>query len=353
MSWKKLTILSLAVMGLASCDNTLRVTAPFEDIPVVYGALDIRQDTQYIRIGRAFLGQDGPAGGRDIGDSLYPSTLDVRLIPIKTDGSLAPALQLVETFDIDKDPGVFTTDGHRVYRLVMPNHYFWDANEDATERQEWTYRLELRVGNELLATAETPLVYDLRLKKPVAIGIQKMALTASKGYSIEWFQADNARIYQGHIDFHYMEMPFHSQKDSTRHVVRYELSDVTGSTLSGNGATSKTTLNYSDFYSFLADEIPVKAGHWRWFRYCELYLTAGSDDMATYIRTTQPSNTILQDPPFFSNVEGGAGVLASRTSIRRPYLGLSTSSVDSLVFGNLTCQLNFAKASNLDTLTCN
>ena len=180
-----------------------------------------------------------------------------------------------------------------------------------------------------------------------------MSLTASKGYTIEWFQADNARIYQGYIDFFYMEMPHHSQRDSTRESVRYYLSDVTGSTLSGNGATSKLTLNYEDFYSFLADEIPVKSGHWRWFRYCELYLAAGSDDMATYIRTTQPSNTILQDPPFFSNVEGGAGILASRTSLNRPYLGLSTSSADSLVYGKLTCELNFAKAEVLDTITCN
>ena len=80
---------------------------------------------------------------------------------------------------------------------------------------------------------------------------------------------------------------------------------------------------------------------------------AGSDDLATYIKTTQPSNSILQDPPFFTNVIHGAGVVASTQHLYRPYIGISTSSADSLIFGKLTCALRFARASCLDTLTCN
>ncbi|HBJ71834.1 MAG TPA: hypothetical protein DDY62_05605, partial [Cryomorphaceae bacterium] len=78
-----------------------------------------------------------------------------------------------------------------------------------------------------------------------------------------------------------------------------------------------------------------------------------TDDLATYISVTQPSNTILQDPPFFTNVQGGAGIFASTASLDRPNLGLADRSFDSLVFGKLTCGLRFAKASFLDTLTCN
>ena len=61
----------MALLTLASCDNTLDVTAPFENVPIVYATLDPNSDTQYVRIGRAYLGQDGPNGGLTHPDSVY------------------------------------------------------------------------------------------------------------------------------------------------------------------------------------------------------------------------------------------------------------------------------------------
>ncbi|HAB31211.1 MAG TPA: hypothetical protein DCE13_01580 [Cryomorphaceae bacterium] len=339
---------AMALLTLASCDNTLDVTAPFENVPIVYATLDPNSDTQYVRIGRAYLGQDGPNGGLTHPDSVYYPALVARIQAFRENGQLAWEKTLEETYDIPKDSGLFTTQGHRLYRLLVPG---FTAN---ASRLDWTYKLVLQKDSTspVFASSITPLVKYFSLKKPTPIGIQRLNLTSTKGQEIEWNQAVNARGYQGYIDFLYMEMPEHHQSDSTRHIVRYYLPYQLGSTLNG-GATSKTTLTYQGYYQYLAESLDPRPGYIRFFRGFTLHLNAGTDDLATYISVTQPSNTILQDPPFFTNIMGGAGIFASQASLVRPNLGLADRSLDSLVFGKLTCELRFAKASFLDTLTCN
>jgi len=350
MVGKKLWIALAAVALWVSCDNTLDVTAPFENVPIVYCTLNPDSDTQYVRVGRAYLGQEGPNGGSAHPDSLYYPNLLARIQAFKENGQLAWDKTLEVTYDTPKDSGLFTSQGHRLYRLILPG---FTSNSN---RLDWDYKLILQKdsASPVLATAITPMVNSesFTLKKPTPIGIQRLNMTSTKGQEIEWNQARNARAYQGYIDFLYMEMPEHQQSDSTRHTVRYRLPYQLGSTLNG-GATSKTTLTYQEYYQFLAESLPIKPGYIRFFRGFTLHLTAGTDDLATYISVTQPSNTILQDPPFYTNVQGGAGIFASTASLDRPNLGLADRSLDSLVFGKLTCSLRFAKASFLDTLTCN
>lgn len=331
-----------------ACDNTLQVTAPFEDVPIVYATLDPNSDVQYVRIGRAYLGQEGPNGGSSDPDSLYYPELVAHIQAFKENGQLVWDRYLELTLEVPKDSGLFTNQGHRLYRMNIPG---FTTNEN---RFDWTYKLILQKDSTspVLATAQTPLVKHFSLKKPSPIGIQRLNLTSTKGQEIEWNQAINARGYQGYVDMLYMEMPEHRQSDSTRHTVRYYLPYQLGSTLNG-GATAKTTLTYDSYFQFLAESLPIKPGYIRFFRGFTIHMSAGTDDLATYISVSQPSNTLLQDPPFFTNVQGGAGIFASSSTLDRPNLGLADRSLDSLVFGNLTCQLRFAKATFLDTLTCN
>ncbi len=348
MNLKEFFIFFSLLVTFLSCDNTLVVTAPFENIPVVYGVLNPNSDTQYVRVGRAFLGQDGPNGGINNPDSLYYQDLVLELQAFKDNGDLLWTKALNETQDVPKDSGLFTNQGHRLYSLVIPKFTLND------NRLDWSYKLLLKKDtlSAAFASAETPLVKDFTIKRPNFQGTQRFSFTSSKGAEIQFYQAINARIYQGYVDFLYMEMPDGDQNDSTRHSVRYFLPYTIGSSLNG-GSYLSTSLSYESYYAFLSEVIPVRSGYMRFFRGFTIHLTAGSDDLATYISVSQPSNTILQDPPFFTNVDNGAGIFASRVGLDRPNIGLTSASMDSLVFGKMTCPLRFAKASFLDTLTCN
>ena len=270
------------------------------------------------------------------------------IVFFKENGDLFWTKSLNETTDIPKDSGLFTTQGHRLYRIVIPD---FTSNE---KRLDWSYKILLKTDSNSpsFASAETPMVKEFRIKRPNFQGTQRFSFTSSKGAEIQFYQAVNARIYQGYVDFLYMEMPEGSQMDSTRHSVRYNLPYTIGSSLNG-GSYLSNSLSYEAYYTFLSEKIPQAPGHIRFFRGFNVHLSAGSDDLATYISVSQPSNTILQDPPFYSNVENGAGIFASRVSLERPNIGLTSASLDSLIFGKLTCPLRFAKASFLDTLTCN
>jgi hypothetical protein len=180
-----------------------------------------------------------------------------------------------------------------------------------------------------------------------------MSIASKNGYLIQWNQTKNARIYQGYVDFHYMEMAYGSIQDSVQRVIRYPLPYITGGSLVGGTSIVSTTLDYRGFYNFLRASIPAAPlGTIRWFRGIDLYLSAGSDALATYISVSQPSNSINQDPPFFTNIIGGAGIFGSKTSIFKPYLGLSNTSLDSLGNSALTCALQFGRASAGDTCAC-
>jgi hypothetical protein len=222
-------------------------------------------------------------------------------------------------------------------------------------RTDCTYEITLREapGAEVLAKAVTPCVDSIRLKQPTYFGIQKMSIASKNGYALQWNQTKNARIYQGYVDFHYMEMPTANSADSVHKVVRYALPYITGGSLAGGTSIVSTTLDYQGFYTFLKNSIPkAPAGTIRWFRGMDLYLSAGSDALATYISVSQPSNSINQDPPFYTNITGGAGIFGSKSHIFKPYLGLSTVSLDSLGNSVLTCDLQFGRASAGDTCAC-
>ena len=87
---KLLLSLSLlaALMGFNACSTDVELYADYKDIPIVYGLLDASQDTNYIRINRAFSGSnDHPVNAHEIAliadSSNYPGKLPAYLVEYK------------------------------------------------------------------------------------------------------------------------------------------------------------------------------------------------------------------------------------------------------------------------------
>ena len=84
----------------------------------------------------------------------------------------------------------------------------------------------------------------------------------------------------------------------------------------------------------------------------DLYVVCAADDLTTYINVSQPSTGIVQDKPFFTNVNNGAGIFSSSNVVNRKDMQLSTISLDSLFNGIYTCGLRFGKQIGIDTCFC-
>ena len=334
---KRFGLFFLLALAFA-CNNELDINAPYKDITVVYGALDAAEDTNWVRIHKTFLGTEGINGGKDNPDSLYYSNLQVFIE--EKDGENITNVWPLSRDDVSHqlDSGFFTSEGFHLYRL------------DQLLDQNRTYRLVIdKPDNDgPQVTATTPLVHSFNISKPV--GSQKITFGRT-GQDFVWSESENARIYQSYLRFYYVEINNDNAGDSVRRHVDYLLPTKLGSSLTGN---NNITINvaYETFYRYLLNSIGVNPDVIRFFRGMDIYVTAGADDLTTYINVSQPAEGIVQEKPFYSNVNNGAGIFSSRTSTDKLGMRLSPLSLDSLIKGIYTCDLRFAKASAGDTCVC-
>ena len=83
-----LSAIGLAVMlGLHSCSEDFEITAPYKDITVAYGILNITDTAHYIRIQKAFLDENKSAiDMAKVADSNFYAQLDVKVKEINKIG---------------------------------------------------------------------------------------------------------------------------------------------------------------------------------------------------------------------------------------------------------------------------
>lgn len=336
----KTVALVTTLFMLLACNNELEINAPYKDITVVYSALDAADDTNWVRVHKSYLGTEGITGGNSNPDSLYYNNLLVKIEELDGNGNTTGqwALQR-DNVSHQMDSGFFTTEGFHLYRL------------DQLLNTSRTYRLVIEKldGTGPQVTATTPMVNNFNITEPKGL----LPISFGKnGEVFAWSQARNARIYQGFIRLHYVEVANGSLADSSRKYVDYNFPVSYGTSLNGGGQDIDVNLGYDTYYRFLFNSIGVNENVKRFFRGIDMYVVAGADDLATYINVSQPAEGIVQDKPFYSNVTNGAGIFSSRANTSKLGIKLSGASLDSLVKGIYTCDLRFARASAGDTCLC-
>jgi hypothetical protein len=329
-----------ALATLFSCSNELEINAPYKDVTVVYGLIEANQDTNWVRIHKTYLGNEGINGGSQNPDSIYYKDIEVSIEEVDAASGIVhgrwPLVLDSTTFQME--PGFFTVDGFRLYRF------------DHTINDTRSYRIiiEKPDGEGETVEAITPVVKNFNVTRPS--GIQRITFGRT-GQDFEWQEAVNARIYQSFLRFYYVEVNKDRMADSTQKFVDYQLPNRYGTTLNG-GKEMTVNVSYDQFYRFLSNAIEPTTDKNRFFRGMDIYVTAGADDLTTYINVSQPATGVVQDKPFYSNVSNGAGIFSSRNEAERLRAQFSNASIDSLVKGIYTCGLRFAKPVAADTCLC-
>jgi hypothetical protein len=76
----------------------------------------------------------------------------------------------------------------------------------------------------------------------------------------------------------------------------------------------------------------------------EYIFSVASDDLNTYMEVTEPSNTVVQERPAFTNITNGIGLFASRYDNRKDnprLLQISQVTLDELKVNENTKDLGF------------
>lgn len=311
-----------AVLGFNACSTDVELYADYKDIPVIYGLLDASQDTNIIRINRAFSGNnDHPINANEvalIADSCnYQGKLKAYLLKYRK-GYGNTYVQVGDTVFLDtmtvhnKQEGVFYAPDQKVYftdRPITPN----------SGNNEYKYKLFVHKGNDTI-TSETGVVggEDFKLS---TYGVGFVAEETQNTGKLMFTSADNAMFYDLEMVFNYKES--HNGGAFVDKSVRYSFGAKSVDELNKEGTLFYVAYSQNLLFNLLRDAIGADTvtdfNHPQVERSFDekpirVMMTAGGDELYNYIQVNQQSG-FSQTVPDYTNISGGFGVFSSRVHL--------------------------------------
>ena len=300
---KKLSALLLILTGLIlfnGCSNDVDINASYELITVVYGLLDPNEDTTYLKINKAFLGEDNALIMAQIPDSSeFIEKLDVRIWPADNPDNI----YYFDTITItNKEDGIFYNPNQIIYCSAFK------------PEPDKKYKLSILYKQNEVTSECTTIAHF------TASDISKPGFAKAIGFNydltnpVRWNKKDNAPRYDVTIRFHYKEI----WEGSTDTVFRFI--DWHKATRQATSSPEVESLyNGSVFFSSLNNYVPYedasledKVMH-RYSGKVDFIVEAGGTTLNTYMEVNEPSSSIIQDRPEYTNIENGIGIFSSRS----------------------------------------
>ena len=370
----------MALTGWWGCSTEVDLTAPYDSLPVVYGLLEVDADTQWVKINRTWLGDGNQLVAAQIPDSSeYPEgsvmAKIVELIPSESGeivgNELATGVEwmLQDTVLENKSTdGIFFGPSQRVY--------FASMSERALREDRW-YRLEalLPDGSELKATTTMVQSSAGSIERPppnlssYQMGFASVNPDGSATYPsfpFRWTSAPGASRYAASLKVNFQERYYADDEFTLLDSVRDRTISLSLGTRQLNNPNNTQTLEESfsgeRFYSELATRLEVNPrirrvlgyydGDTQIERALDFELQVANQDLAIYLDVNESTNSIVQERPLWTNVQGGIGLWASRTTLGVYNLGYLKQTMQHLQEGDLTAALNFCSPSPLSDYSC-
>ncbi len=309
-----------------ACTTDVELYADYKEIPVVYGLLDVSQDTNYVRINRAFSGSnDNPINAHEVAliadSSNYPGKLKAYLAEyVQGYGghyeSTGRTLELDTITIHDKMEGTFYSPDQKVYwtkeRLQVNNG-----------ENKYKYKLYVHLDNDTV-TAETNLVGGEGFKITTGT-LSFMAEENDFTSQIKFTLAANAVFYDMRMVFYYRESV--NGGPMTEKQVSYSFGAKAQSELGHDNNSNIYYVSYDQNTLFhlleeaIGGDTIIDPNHPNVVRYFDpkpmkVFMSAGGDELYTYIQVNQQTG-YSQSIPDYTNVIGGYGVFSSRINLTK------------------------------------
>ena len=344
-------IVGFVLVGLAflSCKTDFDINAPYKAIPIIYGLLDQSKDTQFVKINKSFIGDGNNVDYASINDSLLFSNVSAR-VEQYAPGLSSPfkVYDLQELWVGNLQSGIFYEDSQKVYYFVP----------DAPLNDEHLYQLVVSVDDvQEDITAQTRLLDGSSLSFDylfsLSFGINGLNFadvnlgTSDVFYSpqIKWNTAPRGKRYELTMSFRYNEITSNSSIPKT---IYWSLGTQTAI---GNGDalndSEKMFVNLSgeQFFEMVNSRLmdyPNEAQVVkREIVAVDFIVSAGNEDLNTYIEVNEPATGVVTERPTFTNISGdGIGLFASKCEVAITG-NFSDGSILELCKGSLTSQYKF------------
>lgn len=355
---RKVIVLAFLGLSLFSCKVDVDLIGEYQVTPIVIGLLDQSDSLHYIKINKTFLGKGNALDMAQIPDSSYFEDVDATITEILANGNVGRVWQLRDTIiDGRNENGVFFAPEQKVYYFATTTFQYDPVNSLQPTAK---YRLNANINNgEHIVTGETELVKDITITapSPQSTYIFRGNQNDYRSVPFAWSKG-NAKRYNFKMEFHYRETDVNGNQADKFFV--WNLGEFFA------GSTNNVTAFASGelFYQLVRNNIPVDNSIVRReHTYFRLILTAGSVELDNFIAANQPSTSLAQNKPSYTNLEGGIGIFSSRyTLIQLKYFvqpiginpnfrSLDQRSTRELCEGQYTFNLSFCSSHSADGAT--
>lgn len=347
---------------VGGCSTDLDINAPYKETTVVYALFNQREDTHFVKINKAFLGEGDALAFAQVRDSSEYAAEDIEYAKVVQiyDGNELNTFDLQPITVNNREPGTFYGPAQTLYFFkgiqqqisgsTNPTPVYLDQNS--------TYELRLKVkGNEMRARTLVTNDFSIRQNdQDTATNSNRINFMALGGggyatYELNWISRKNCKRFQVSWRFRYDEV---RGNDTTSASFTQEW----GTRIVSNSSNSQDLdliLPGETFYRTVRDRVPSDpAVTARIFRGVDFLFTVADDEFNTFLSLQEPISGIVEERPTYSNVEGGVGLFASRYSKTVTGKWLNANSLAELRNGQFTQSLNFCTPIDpLDAPTCN
>ena len=299
---------------LTACTTDIDIFADYKQVPVVYGLLDARADTNYVKITRAFYAPDDTyMAAANPDSSNYPGRLDVRLVEYCNGDSIREII--LDTITIhNKNDGIFYAPSQKLYYTAEP------LNHNNGTKHQYHYRLKAVLPDRVLNTG-TDMVGN------AGFGVQSLGVNFSKEYfginrPFLFRPAVNACIYQVTMSFTFKEQRT-PDGDTIPRTFSWNIGTYTDEYLASHMDNDCYVFTYqpetfhAKLKEFVGDDSLVEGVRRYLTDYpVEVVITAGGEKLRQYIYNNDASNGFSPGDPEFSLVDGGYGVFSSRMTAK-------------------------------------
>lgn len=342
---------ALTLLLMASCKEDFDVAAPYKQITVAYGMLNVTDTAHYVRIQKAFLDETKSAiQMAQNPDSIYfpDGVLIVKLREFSTAGSLMTE-EVMQRVDLNlegypKEGGSFASSpniGYKSKKVLNPN-YLYRIVMTNTQTGEVDSAETYVINNSNLyinQTAFNPL-YKLNFSRPQPKSVLNLTVHVPQnptGYTGKAL----ATYFEGALQIRYATK---QGGDTTRDSITYYFPGTRPGT-EANGVFNMS-VEHNDLLNFMAAAIPpATSGQERLLDSANLIVWAAGPDYANYLQfaATQGGITADQIRPVYTNIRGTDvyGLLSTRTRYLQRNVQFDAPTLDTIMHTAILQPLRF------------
>ncbi|HEU4718242.1 MAG TPA: hypothetical protein VFU15_10425 [Bacteroidia bacterium] len=320
------------LFGLGRCKNDVNLLTDYKNYLVCYGLLDPNDTVHYIRLSKVFLGEGSAydmASNPDTAN-FRPGTADV-FVERWLNGVMITSWRLTPDTTIARDTGIFSNPYQVLYRGNFP------VLKDGS-----IYKLYAKdVARGDIAQSETKIVQDPVITYPAG-NFTPLNLYDTTTIRFGIKTGTNGVRYNLFVRFHYKEQFVFDTTEVSDKYIDWQIGTKDASDDLG-GEAIDFTIRRNNFLSAVAALIPVNPDVRRIAGTLDFYYTGASSDLKTYMDVGFANSNSTSPIATFTNITGGLGLFASRTTSIFPNYSIDANTKSALRNNTETVQLGFIR----------